>query len=104
MEDQGLAVQTWQRDDRTNAISSPEIEGNNLVLGHAMKPAVWTKAQAPWLLKPRTIIWYEDPDEMPIGAGIFSVPSAPNAKRAEMGRHAAAGYIRPPCRAAAQTP
>jgi hypothetical protein len=52
MENQGLAVQTWQRDDRTNAISSPEIEGDNLVLGHAIKPAVWTKAQAPRLLKP----------------------------------------------------
>ena len=55
-ESHGLAVQAGQPHNRTEAISSFEIESDDFVLSHTVEPDMRPKAQTPRLLKLHAII------------------------------------------------
>jgi hypothetical protein len=60
-ENHGLAVQAGQPRNGTETFSSLEIEDDDFVSSHTIKPGIRPEAQTPWLLKPRTGFWNKHP-------------------------------------------
>ena len=67
-----LAVQAGQPRYRTEAISRLEIESDDFVLSHTIKPGLRPEAQTPRLLKLYTMFWNKHPHEMPVSVVIFA--------------------------------